>query len=359
VGSGVTQGELTNALSKTGYFTALGNEGILGLVGVWLGGGIGLLSRNKGPGCDSVIESTTVLANGSIVRANTRENKDLFWAQRGGGGGNFGVVSSFTMRLYVAPKLVVVWEAVFPLSSFYQAYDTWQRWAPYVRDTRLSSNCSVFNNRVDIKGIFLGNQVELGDLLAPIKAVPGGTVTQTQKPFSEWFVSTPTTEQPFQKYSPMWVHTPFPKQALDSIFKHMLVAPSDQSNFFSLAWGGETRKEPQGGTAFPLSHRRAIFYSEPGAEWSDSKLNATALDWVETLRLELSPYFKGAYANVLDRAISQYGKEYYGENFSRLQKIKKQYDPDNVFHFEQSIPVCEKDKCPESHCGIGLCGAYT
>lgn len=345
VGAGVTQGELTNALSNTGFYTALGDEGILGTTGVLLGGGIGLLSRHKGPGCDSLTEVTTVLADDRVVTANADENSDLFFASRGGGGGNLGVVTSFAMQLYVAPKFVVVWECVFPLTEFFTAYDTWQRWAPQVKDTRLSSKCEVFNKRIDIRGIFLGSEKDLDNLLAPIKAVPNGTCTQTQMPFSQWFQSKPSVEQPFQKYSPMWVHKPFPRAALQAIYDHALTAPSDQSSFFSLAWGGHTRKVPKEGTAFPKSHRKAIFYCEPGAQWSDPTINAQALTWVESLRLKLEPFFCGGYVNVLDRSISQYGEQYYGrKNFARLQRIKAEYDPHNVFHFEQSIPKCDKDK---------------
>ena len=345
VGAGVTQGELTNALSNTGFYTALGDEGILGLIGVLLGGGIGLLSRHKGPGCDSLVGTTMVLADSRVVKTDFKKNHDLFWASRGGGGGNFGIVTSFTMQLYVAPTFVVVWECVFPLTQFFAAYDTWQRWAPFVSDTRLSSKCFVFNNRVDIRGIFLGTETELGNLLAPILAVPGGVCTQTQKPFGEWFHSTPGVEQAFQKYSPMWVFKPFPSEALQSIHQFILNAPSDESNFFSLAWGGHTEQVPKGGTAFPRSHRKAIFYSEPGAEWSDPTINAEALTWVEGLRLALRPYFCGGYVNVLDRSIAQYGREYYGrKNFGTLQRIKKARDPTNVFHFEQSIPLCNPGK---------------
>lgn len=363
VGAGVTQGELTDALSNTGFYSALGDEGILGMIGVLLGGGIGLLSRHKGPGCDSLLQTEMVLADSSIVTTDLNENSDLFWMNRGGGGGNVGVVTSFAMQLYVAPKFVVVWECVFPLSGsagsagsagfddFFTVYNTWQRWAPKVKDTRLSSKVEVFNNRVDIKGIFLGSEAELGDLLEPIEEAAkatGGTCIQEQKPFSEWFVSKPSVEQPFQKYSPMWVFKLFPRSALQSIYNHALTAPSDQSSFFSLAWGGSTREVPPGGTAFPRKHRKAIFYAEPGAQWADAKINAQAFTWVESLRFELSPFFSGGYVNVLDRSIAQYGKEYYGrKHFARLQRIKAERDPNNVFHFEQSIPVCNTDKKDE------------
>ena len=245
-----------------------------------------------------------------------------------------GVIVSFTMKLYKAPTLVVVFEAVFPISQFFLAFDTWQRWAPFVKDTRLSSNCSSFKDRVDIKGIFLGSQEELGNLLDPILSVPGGTFTITEKPFSQWFVSSPTSEQPFQKYTPGWYHEIIPQKGLQAIYDHLLVSPSPESNFFCLAWGGHTRKIPKGGTSFPQSHRNALFYAEPGAEFHDEKIIAQALNWVETLRLELSCYFQGGYVNVLDRSISKYWKEYYGnKNYLELQRIKKKYRSQECFSF--------------------------
>jgi FAD/FMN-containing dehydrogenase len=340
VGAGVLQGELTNALSDTGYYTALGDEYILGLIGVLLGGGIGLLSRHKGPGCDSLLEVSIVLADGSLVKASRKRNRDLFFACRGGGGGNFGVVTSFVMKLYVAPQVVVSFTATWPTSQFFEVYDTWQHWAPVVKDNRLSSKIESHQDVINLKGVFLGTEAELGDMLAPIQAVAGGTWTVMEVPFSQFFHGAPSVEQPFQKYSPMWMFKPIPQQGLVAINQHLQTAPTLQSNFFSLAWGGATHHVPKGGTAFPKSHRHAIFYSEPGAEWSDSSSTAYALSWVESLRLQLEKFFHGGYVNVVDRSISQYGEEYYGrKNYAKLQRIKQRYDEDNVFHFEQSVPL--------------------
>lgn len=343
VGAGVLQGELTNALSDTGFYTALGDEYILGLIGVLLGGGIGLLSRHKGPGCDSLREVTLVLADGSVVTANSREHADLFFACRGGGGGNFGVVTSFVMELYVAPTRVVSFSATWPTLDFFHVYDRWQHWAPFVKDDRLSSKIESHEDVIDVKGVFLGTLAELGDMLHPMQTVAVGDWTVTEMPFAQWFHGAPSAEQPFQKYSPMWMFDPIPQQGLVAIYKHLKAAPSRQSNFFSLAWGGATHNVPDSGTAFPNSHRRALFYSEPGAEWSNPANNAYALSWVATLRQQLQDFFHGGYVNVVDRSIAQYGAEYYGrKNYGRLQRIKKRYDPDNVFHFEQSVPVCQQ-----------------
>lgn len=154
VGAGLTQAEITNALTNTGYFTASGNEGILGFIGVILGGGIGLLSRIKGIGCYSLLETKTVVTDGKcsakLITANDKQHQDLLWASRGGGGGNFGIVTGYTMQLYEQPEFITTWEVVFPFTSFFDAYDAWQKWAPFA-DKRLSSSNTFTQTSVDIQ----------------------------------------------------------------------------------------------------------------------------------------------------------------------------------------------------------------
>jgi len=338
VGAGLTQAELTNALTDSGFFTATGNEGILGFIGVCLGGGIGLLSRIKGIGCYSLLEVRTVVTSGrcgaKLITANKECHPDLLWASRGGGGGNFGIVTGYTMRLYRQPRFITTWEVTFPFASFFVAYDAWQKWAPFA-DGRLSSNCTVLGSGVDIKGIFMGTAAELDDLLSPITGVPGATTTVTQVPFTTFYHLTTPPEEPFLKFSPMVAHRVFPLAALKIIRSFVAVAPSPKSNFFSLALGAAARKLPSGGAAFPF--RKAIMYTECGAEWSDPDITPQALTWIEKFRLAMLPYFSGGYVNVLCAEISNYEEEYYGDSAERLGRVKARYDPHDVFHFEQSI----------------------
>jgi hypothetical protein len=338
VGAGLTQAEITNALTNTGFFTATGNEGILGFVGVVLGGGIGLLSRIKGIGCYSLLETKTVVTCGKcdvkLITANEKQHQDLLWANRGGGGGNFGIVTEYTMQLYKQPEFITTWEVVFPFTSFFDAYDAWQKWAPFA-DKRLSSNNTFTQASVDIKGIFMGTEAQLGNLLDPITSVPGAVLTVTQIPFTTFYHLTTPPEEPFLKFSPMVIYRILPREALEIIRGFVATAPSTKSNFFSLALGAAARCLPKGGAAFPF--RKAIMYTECGAEWSDPLIIPQALTWIEQFRLAMLPYFNGGYVNVICAEISNYQEEYYGKNTKKLERVKAKYDPHDVFHFEQSI----------------------
>jgi len=93
---------------------------------------------------------------------------------------------------------------------------------------------------------------------------------------------------------------------------------------------------PEGGTAF--FHRDPLFYSEPGAAWNGTEPIGAHMAWIAEFRDAMRPYSSGGYVNVPDRAIADWGTAYYGENFAGLRQIKRTYDPDEVFAFEQSIP---------------------
>jgi hypothetical protein len=91
-------------------------------------------------------------------------------------------------------------------------------------------------------------------------------------------------------------------------------------------------------------HRDALFYCEPGAAWDDPALNAKALGWAADFWLALRPFTDGAYVNVPNAAAADWEREYYGSNRERLRQVKAKYDPENVFSFEQSVPLAV-DKC--------------
>ena len=93
---------------------------------------------------------------------------------------------------------------------------------------------------------------------------------------------------------------------------------------------------PTGDTAF--FHRKARYYMEWDTPWKDSGGEKDAITWVERFRVAMRPYVEGSYVNVPDRSINDWPSAYYGDNFTRLREVKRKYDPENVFHFEQSIP---------------------
>jgi hypothetical protein len=124
----------------------------------------------------------------------------------------------------------------------------------------------------------------------------------------------------------------------------MSKAPTPQCNYFTNAFGGAvTQTEPQGGSAF--AHRNALFYAEPGAGWgtrggapaSEDPLTSICLSWVTDFAEALAPYVSGAYSNVPNAGMTDWQTAYWGAGLNRLNAIKAQYDPDNVFTFEQGL----------------------
>src|SRR5271154_4796201 len=142
--SGAILGPVINQLSKTDVAIPFGTCSTNGMAGLTLGGGIGFLLREYGLTSDNVIDMKVVLANGKKIHANKKEHFDLFFALRGAGGGNFGVVTDFTYKMIVA-NWVTIFTMNFNFDDTKEVFQTWQSWAPYV-DTKLTSELDV-NNR--------------------------------------------------------------------------------------------------------------------------------------------------------------------------------------------------------------------
>lgn len=141
VGAGVRMLDLYRRLSAFGVTIPGGTCPGAGIAGLTLGGGIGFLSRQYGLTCDTLLAVDLVDANGDSLRASEQENPDLFWALRGGGGGNFGIATAFTFRVHPigdVALLTVTW----PWDDAAEVIDAWQRWAPFT-DERLTVSLGI------------------------------------------------------------------------------------------------------------------------------------------------------------------------------------------------------------------------
>jgi hypothetical protein len=194
--------------------------------------------------------------------------------------------------------------------------DTWQRWAPF-QTKRLNSVMELFPaTSPDIIGVYSGPQDELVELLAPMLAIPGSTITDLATvPYTDsWLffaadVSPPTND----KFSSTFAHKLLPPEAI-SIIKNALDNPvNSRAYFFFLAMGGVMKQISK--TSTPFWNRDALFYFEWDESWSSDEPEqaAPAFAWVENLRVSLRPYTKGSYINVPDSDIPNWGKEYYGK----------------------------------------------
>ena len=350
VGAGLNQLEAVTTLGKQDFAVTTGTEGTVGLSGATLGGGFGFLTRYLGMACDNLTGAEIVVASGAngakVIDVDLNNHSDLLWALRGAGNGNFGIVTSLTYKvtpLQSVAYLQATWEG---LDDLHGVFDTWQRSAPFA-DNRLGTQVEIHKPQILLFGVLAdGSEAEARQLLDPILSIGNPEVTVQTGGWGDIYGGfQPTVVEPANwKFFSQFTKELFPSKAINLIRAFMEDAPSDDSNFFTQAFGtGAQTSEPVGGSAFP--HRDALFYSEPGAGWgtrgepdSGDAITPIAQAWVAEFSQALRPYVNGAYVNVPNIGMAEWETAYWGSNFDRLRRIKAKYDPHNVFQYEQSIP---------------------
>lgn len=354
VGSGMSLAKVYEALWPHRRTVAGGSCPTVGISGHALGGGYGLLARHLGLACDSTVEVEIVTANGELVRANLNEHPDLLWASRGGGGGNFGIVTSFVFKTH-SIDTVSLFHLTWKYSDMEAVLKAWQSWAPNT-DNRLTSVLVLKSSSSGILsalGQFVGPADELRALLGPLSTA-GSPVDMSletlsfldavqtfsgQKPSKERWQLHWTGENTHFKNSSDYADRTLSDGAI-SVLLHALESAPGAACFVQLeAYGGAINQVPQNATAF--AHRSGtLFNLQYQAYWGHAQEGSPYVAWVESLRRGMQPYVSGrAYCNYCDSGITDWPKAYYGDNLDRLIAIKREYDPHNVFHFPQSIPT--------------------
>lgn len=313
----------------------------VGVSGVTLGGGYGYLSRLLGMLCDNVLEVEMVTAQGKIIRANDRRHRDLFWACRGGGDGNFGAVTSFTFRLHPIGN-VARYRLTWDFFDLKKVVRFWQDWAPYA-DPRLTSSLTLpAQNQGDLRsnGVFTGSEQELRQIMRPLQeATRPKTVEFHPTTWIEsvhFFAGEPLRQEKF-KNSSAYAYEPLSDAALNILIHNLQTVPGPVNVVSFDAYGGAISRIPPNATAFP--HRNAMFGLQYQSYWAQDAGADENIKWIEQFRTSMLPYTRGAYRNYCDSMIVDWPTAYFGENLARLMEVKQMYDPENLFHFEQSIPL--------------------
>jgi FAD/FMN-containing dehydrogenase len=348
VQTGATQGAVVEALGKRGYTIPSGGEGTPGIGGVTLGGGIGWLARSMGLACDNLVGLEMVTASGKqgaqVIHADESHNADLLWASRGGGGGNFGIATSYTFKVHPI-STVTFYEVTWGERDWQhlsELLSVWQELAPSAPDELGSVffASSKAAGTITSYGVFIGSEEErLRRLLQPLLEIGKPEVTiETMPYFDAWLriAGSPEDDPPRKdKFSSVWVYRSLPPEAIGTVGRFLADAPNPTADIWCLSWGGAAGRIPTDATAF--FHRKPRYYIEWDVSWENDSEEKEILAWTERFRLALGPYVEGSYINVPDSAINDLST-YYGDNLARLQEVKRKYDPENVFHFEQSIP---------------------
>jgi FAD/FMN-containing dehydrogenase len=352
IGAGARLVDVYAALGNRGLTIPAGSCATVGISGLALGGGHGFLARKWGLTSDNVLAFELVAADGRRLVSSPTQHSDLYWACRGGGGGNFGVVTRWTFRTHPV-STVTTFHVDWPFEQLPEVLPAWQQLAPYAPD-ELGSVLSLSGaggvGRLAVVGQFLGSKAGLLALLAPL--VSTGTPTRVaaiERTFPDavrmWAGCSaldscrlaPAGELQRATFAAKsdYVRAPLPAAAADAIMRALVAAPA-RSGLLLDAYGGAINRVPQGATAFV--HRDMLCSLQYLAYWTRPAQAAASRAWLRAFRAALRPYVSGeAYQNYIDPELPDWRRAYYGSNYARLVAVKKRYDPNRIFGFKQAI----------------------
>ncbi|MER5863559.1 FAD-binding oxidoreductase [Kitasatospora sp. NPDC002040] len=336
-------------LARHGVTIPAGTCPTVGLAGLALGGGHGVTSRAYGLTCDSIVGAEVVLADGRVVRCDAEREPELFWALRGAGNGNFGVVTSLRVRTHPAADCTI-FQYSWDWPDAGRALDQWQRWA-FTAPDRLWSDFHVWSRpdgaSVDAGGVLLGDADELRALVAPLLAATGRTTSEqvTTRPFLASMLAYAGCDdvnsclregsQAFAAGSHFFDGF-LSGAALDDLFGFAEQRSRVEGVLSFVALGGAVNRVPADATAFV--HRGSVLLAQYFAGWPADRDPDPGTRWVADAHRTMAPHSGGhAYQNYRDPHLADWRTAYYGANLPRLERAKAAYDPDRVFDFPQAL----------------------
>lgn len=343
VGAGAKLADVYDALAAHGRTLAAGCGPTVGIAGLTLGGGFGILGRAHGLTADQLVAARAVLADGRIVDCDERRHGDLFWALRGGGGGQFAAVTRLTFKT-LPNRRATAFHLVWPWSAAADVIAAWQAWAPDAPDTVAASllvrAAAGGEPLVTVFGAALGERPDVG-LFAPDRAVYAtGTSRELKRYLAEYDVATgerrPPRREPDHAYSRSeFFRRELPGETIDALLDHFARGRHTRVLDFS-PWGAAYNRVPTAATAF--AHRDERFLLKQEVLVDPRASDAAARDWLARSWALVHPWGSGGvYPNFPDPELEQPGLAYHGENLERLRRVKAAYDPGNVFRFDQSL----------------------
>jgi FAD/FMN-containing dehydrogenase len=350
VGPGATLGDFDREAQAFGWATPLGINSTTGVAGLTLGGGFGWLSRKYGLTVDNLLSTDMVTADGDLLRASESDNADLFWALRGGGG-NFGVVTSFEFRLHrVGPDLlsgliVFPFEQASDVLKGYrdfvaQAPDELSVWAVLRKAPPLPFlPADVHGREVLVLALLYAGKPEEGRrLIEPLRCLgtAAGEAVGVQ-PFVAWQSAfDPLLRPAARNYWKSHDFAALTDPAIEQIVRYAGELPSPQCEIFVASLGGAINRLPAEATAYP--HRDAEFILNVHARWEDPEEDEPCISWARRFFADTAPYATGGvYVNFMTQDEQARILDAYGGNYARLAELKRRYDPANVFRVNQNI----------------------
>jgi FAD/FMN-containing dehydrogenase len=347
---GVTLGELDRETQAFGLVTPTGINSTTGIAGLTLGGGFGWISRKFGLTIDNLISADVVTADGRQVSASEKDNPDLFWALRGGGG-NFGIVTSFEFRLQPLGPEVMSGLIVYPLS---QARDLIGRYREIVAAApdelacwfvmRAAPPLPFLPKEVHGTGIIAFAACYVGPMdaaeraMKPLRAM-GKPIADVigPHPFCGWQTAldpllTPGARNYWKSHSFATIESGL----IDVLVEYTSKLPSAETELAFAQLGGAINRVPSEATAYP--HRDVAFLINLHTRWRDPAEDAACIAWARSLFEACAPFASGGtYVNFIPEDDKDGVRRAYLGNAKRLAAIKAKFDPQNLFRVNQNI----------------------
>jgi FAD/FMN-containing dehydrogenase len=349
--AGCLVGDVDRETQLHGLAAVLGFVSATGIAGLTLGGGFGYLSRSYGWTTDNLISVEMVTADGRVVKASERENDDLFWALRGGGG-NFGVVTSFEYRLHpVGPEIIagaIAWRA----EDAPQVLDMYRKVAldsprelTCVAGLRLAPPAPWLPKDVHgkpIAALFICHSGSIGDgekLVAPIKAFgkPVGDIVQRRTYTSQQSLLDATQPKGRRYYWKSEYLSEFQPDLMGGMIGHAAQISSPHSAILLFPFNGPLNALPESHSA--VGNRNAAALINITASWEKAEDDARCIEWARAAWRDLRRFSTGGtYVNFLTE--EEHGDRIqaaYGANLPRLAQVKAKWDPGNLFRVNKNI----------------------
>jgi FAD/FMN-containing dehydrogenase len=347
---GCTLGDFDVAAQAHGLATPLGINSTTGVAGLTLGGGFGWLSRKHGMTVDNLLAVEMVMADGSQLRASASENEDLFWGVRGGGG-NFGIVTSFEFELHPVGPQVLCGLIVFPFDAAKSVLAQFARFTETMPDelnvwmvTRKAPPLPFLPADVHGKEIvalavcYAGEPAEGERLIAPLRGF-GKSLGEHigVQPYVAWQQAfDPLLTKGARNYWKSHNFALLSDDAIDTVVEYAAKLPSPQCEIFIGTIGGQTTRVAPGAMAY--SCRDAKYVMNVHGRWDSAAEDQRGIAWAREFFKKSEPFASGgAYINFLTQDETDRIAFAYGTAFTRLIDLKKKYDPTNFFRMNQNI----------------------
>ena len=350
VEGGATLGDVDRATQEYGLATPLGINSTTGVAGLTLGGGFGWLSRSLGLTSDNLLAADVVNAAGEQLRASASENEDLFWALRGGGG-NFGVVTNFELRLHPVGPNVLAGLVIHPLDDaksvlrFYRTFapeapEELACWFVMRKAPPLPFLPAKWHGRevLVLAACYSGDIADGERILEPLRQF-GHAIADViaPQPFAGWqTILDPLLTPGMRNYWKSHDFLDLDDGLIDvlSDFARRLPDPNTEIAFAQL--GGAISRLTNTDTAY--ARRESQYLVNVHGRWADAASDVAGIRWARDLFNDAAPYSTGSvYVNFLSGDDESRVRAAYGANYDQLVALKNRYDPTNLFRVNQNI----------------------